>query len=191
MTGWLIGKACDRLPDDARAERNREWTAELAAVLADRSIRPSLRRTLRALAFCIGLSSAARKMSRPALAGSRGRARARWRTGVMRGQPDGDTMLLRAAVGFLAWLVIVFGTVALLRARPDPRGWPVILAVALAIGFDAFCLADIARADRVRYLPKWAWALICLIQTPGGGILYLSLGHVGRRRLPPEAASSR
>jgi len=61
-------------------------------------------------------------------------------------------------------------------------GWPIITGLALAAGFDALCLADIARASQVRYLPKWAWALICLAQTPGGGIAYLCVGRVGRAR---------
>jgi Phospholipase_D-nuclease N-terminal len=75
------------------------------------------------------------------------------------------------------------------RTLPDPHGWLVALGLALAIGFDAFCLVDIARATQVRYLPKWAWALICLIQTPGGGIMYLSIGHIGRPRpVPPGDA---
>jgi hypothetical protein len=68
------------------------------------------------------------------------------------------------------------------RAFPQAPGWPIIAGLALAVGFDAFCLADIARASQVRYLPKWAWALICLAQTPGGGIVYLYVGRAGRAR---------
>jgi hypothetical protein len=45
------------------------------------------------------------------------------------------------------------------------------------------------RRAQVRYLPKWAWALICLIQSPLGGIMYLSIGHIGRPRpVPPGDA---
>jgi hypothetical protein len=41
----------------------------------------------------------------------------------------------------------------------------------------------------VRYLPRWAWALICLSQSPLGGIMYLSIGHIGRPRpVPPGDA---
>ena len=69
-----------------------------------------------------------------------------------------------------------------MRAFPQAPGWPIIAGLALAAGFDAFCLADIARASQVRYLPKWAWALICLAQTPGGGIVYLCVGRAGRAR---------
>ena len=54
------------------------------------------------------------------------------------------------------------------------------LAVA-AVAFVGYCLFDLYRAQ-VRYLPKWAWALICLAQTPGGGIVYLCVGRVGRSR---------
>jgi hypothetical protein len=56
------------------------------------------------------------------------------------------------------------------------------------IGFDGFCLSDIARAAQVRYLPKWAWALICLAQIPLGGIMYLSIGRIGRPRPVPPGA---
>jgi hypothetical protein len=52
---------------------------------------------------------------------------------------------------------------------------PVIVAGA---GFVVFCLVDLARARQVRYLPKWAWALVCLVSVPLGGIIYLSVGRV-------------
>jgi hypothetical protein len=66
-----------------------------------------------------------------------------------------------------------------LTTDPDPRGWPFLLVAALGIGFEVFCLAGIARASQVRNLSKWRWALICLIQTPLGGILYLCIGRIG------------
>ncbi len=53
----------------------------------------------------------------------------------------------------------------------------VLVVIVVAVGFDAFCLIDIYRADQVRYLPKWAWAGICLISIPIGGIVYLSIGR--------------
>ena len=56
-----------------------------------------------------------------------------------------------------------------------------LLALALVICWEVFCLADLARADQVRFLPKWAWAVACLIQIPLGGVLYLFLGRVWRR----------
>jgi hypothetical protein len=51
---------------------------------------------------------------------------------------------------------------------------PLIL---VAVGFVVFCLVDLARAGEVRYLPKWAWAVICVVSVPLGGIVYLALGR--------------
>lgn len=31
--------------------------------------------------------------------------------------------------------------------------------LAVAVGFVVFCLIDLARAEKVRYLPKWGWAI--------------------------------
>jgi Phospholipase_D-nuclease N-terminal len=53
-----------------------------------------------------------------------------------------------------------------------------IAILAAVVGWEIFCLADIVRADRVRFLPRWAWAIACLIQIPLGGILYLLVGRV-------------
>ena len=184
---WLIRSACRRLPADVRDERCREWAAELPAILDDQSVRQPFLRTLRALCFCIGVSRTARLLSRSARAGSRRTRNSQWRTGAL--ETKSPDMAIRVVVGLAVWLVIVFSSIALLRAHPDPHGWPVPLVLALAAGFDAFCLVDIARAAHVRYLPKWAWALVCLLQSPGGGIMYLSIGHIGRPRpVPPGDA---
>jgi hypothetical protein len=51
-----------------------------------------------------------------------------------------------------------------------------VLAIA-GVAFVVFCLVDLIRAERVRYLPKWAWALICFISIPLGGIIYLIFGR--------------
>ena len=56
-----------------------------------------------------------------------------------------------------------------------------LLALALVVGWEVFCLANLVRADKVRFLPKWAWAVACLIQIPIGGVLYLLLGRVWER----------
>ena len=50
--------------------------------------------------------------------------------------------------------------------------------IVIGAGFVAFCLADLTRARQVRYLPKWAWVLVCLVSVPLGGIIYLSIGRV-------------
>jgi hypothetical protein len=183
---WLIHVSCRRLPPDLRAERCREWAAELPAILNDQSIRPSFRRALRALTFCVGISRTTRQLSRSARAGSRRTRNSQWRTGAITARPP---VAVRAALGLVIWLVIVAGVIAVGHMRTDPHSWLIPLGLALAIGLDAVCLVDIARAPRVRYLPKWAWALICLIQTPGGGIVYMSIGHIGRPRpMPPGGA---
>jgi uncharacterized membrane protein YoaK (UPF0700 family) len=53
-----------------------------------------------------------------------------------------------------------------------------IPVLVLAAGFVAFCEIDLARAEQVRYLPKWVWAILCLgigLTIPFGGIAYLVL----------------
>jgi hypothetical protein len=55
-----------------------------------------------------------------------------------------------------------------------------IALVALVVWWEIFCLTDLARADRVRFLPRWARAVACLIQIPLGGVLYLLIGRVRR-----------
>jgi len=49
----------------------------------------------------------------------------------------------------------------------------------LALAFVGYCWFDLSRS-RVRYLPKWAWALICLLSIPVGGIVYLLVGREHR-----------
>jgi hypothetical protein len=51
---------------------------------------------------------------------------------------------------------------------------PIVL---VAVGFVIFCLVDVVRAESVRFLPRWAWAVICVISIPLGGIVYLIVGR--------------
>jgi hypothetical protein len=53
-----------------------------------------------------------------------------------------------------------------------------VLVVAGA--FVLYCLMDLVRAPEVRYLPKWCWALVCLVSVPVGGIVYLVVGRADR-----------
>jgi hypothetical protein len=49
--GYLIRRACRRLPTDTGDECQREWTAETWAILHDTTIRPAPRRHLAALRY--------------------------------------------------------------------------------------------------------------------------------------------
>lgn len=185
---WIIRSSCRRFPADVAADRRREWTAELSAILDDASIRAPFLRALRALAFCAGIASTTRQLSRPARAGSRRARNEQWRAGAPRNRPGG--MAVRVAVGLAIWLVVAAGFITVMRVlatgpRPDP--WPLLFAVPLAIGFDAYCLIGIVRAADVRYLRKWVWALICLSQMPLGGILYLAIGRIGPAQPAPPS----
>ena len=175
----LIRASCRRLPEDERAEHCREWSAELPAILDDTSVRPPILRAVRALRYAAGAFKTTRYLRRTG--GSTPHARTPgWRDGAI---PVGPAATgFRLAIGVIVWLVAVFAFVSLVRVFPQPPGWPIIAGLALAAAFDAFCLVDIAYASQVRYLPKWAWGLICLVQTPGGGIVYLCVGRVGRAR---------
>ena len=65
---------------------------------------------------------------------------------------------------------MIFGSASFVSAAP------VILLVVVLVGFVVYCWVDLARAKQVRYLPKWLWAIVCLISIPLGGILYLVFG---------------
>ncbi len=60
--------------------------------------------------------------------------------------------------------------------------WPFILVGGILLAFVVYCLVDLARANAVRYVPKWVWviAIVCLHII--GGILYLLIGR--DRRAP-------
>lgn len=69
-------------------------------------------------------------------------------------------------------------------AAPDHGFWastaPLLPFLILGVAFFVFCLIDLVRAAVMRYLPKWAWAAICLVLMPLGGIVYLSVGKTPR-----------
>jgi hypothetical protein len=49
--------------------------------------------------------------------------------------------------------------------------------IIVAVAFQIFCVVDLARAEEVRYLPRWAWVLVCLLSIPFGGLAYLIFGR--------------
>jgi hypothetical protein len=188
----IIRRSCRRFPADVGDDRCREWTAELSAILDDADIRSSFLRALRALAFCAGITRTTWQLSGPARAGARRARNAQWRTGVPRARPHG--MAVRVVAALSIWLVVGIGLVTVMRmlaTGPHLAGpWPLLFVVPLAIGFDGFCLRDIVRAAEVRYLPRWAWAVICLAQMPLGGILYLAIGRIGPTQPVPPGTPS-
>ena len=58
---------------------------------------------------------------------------------------------------------------------------PALLLAGLFVGY---CLRDLVRADRVRWVPKWVWGIVCVITVPLGGMLYLLLAR------PPNGPTS-
>jgi Phospholipase_D-nuclease N-terminal len=48
------------------------------------------------------------------------------------------------------------------------------------------CLRQVFLAERVRFLPRWVWAVVCLISIPFGGILYLLIGRAWTPRHDPQ-----
>jgi len=47
------------------------------------------------------------------------------------------------------------------------------------VAFVGYCLLDLSRST-VRYLPKWAWAVVICAAIPVGGIVYLTAGREAR-----------
>lgn len=56
--------------------------------------------------------------------------------------------------------------------------WAAIIPIAVvALGFVTYCVRDVLSQSTTRYLPKWAWVLVCVASVPLGGIVYLAIGH--------------
>jgi hypothetical protein len=164
----LIRRACRRLPGEAGDERYREWTAELPAIMSDSDVGSGVRRSARALRYAAGISRCTRRLGR---VGGQPRPQA--------GRPARPGFPARRVLVGVASYAAVLALLAGLEAAFRPPGlWLLVPVLPAAACFAAFCLIDLARADQVRYLPKWGWAIACLIQIPSGGILYLALGKI-------------
>lgn len=50
----------------------------------------------------------------------------------------------------------------------------------LAAALTVYALVDLVRAPAVRYVPKWVWALVCVVSMPLGPLAYLTLGRAPR-----------
>jgi hypothetical protein len=90
---------------------------------------------------------------------------------------DGRRFFRRLVAGVVVYLAVVGLFIGVMQAFSPQGPLPVVTVIGACGCFDAFCLADLARARTVRYLPKWGWVLACLASTLGG-IMYLSAGRV-------------
>lgn len=54
-----------------------------------------------------------------------------------------------------------------------------LIALGAIVIFTVFVTVFAASAEKskVRLLPKWVWVALCVLTTPVGGILYISLGR--------------
>jgi len=74
---------------------------------------------------------------------------------------------------------------------PSNLAFAVVPLLVLIIALDVYCLINLARAQSVRYLPKWVWALvILLVSAPTGALLYLFLGRDRRHDPGHDPASA-
>jgi hypothetical protein len=49
--------------------------------------------------------------------------------------------------------------------------------VLLQFGLAAYCLVDLSKRARVKFLPKWGWALVILLGELIGPVVYLFIGR--------------
>jgi hypothetical protein len=61
-----------------------------------------------------------------------------------------------------------------------------VLGVLAAVGWIALWAAELSRAPEVRFLPRTAWAVLCMFCIPAGAVAYLIAGRVWRH--PPVPA---
>jgi hypothetical protein len=57
-----------------------------------------------------------------------------------------------------------------------------VAGLAVAVCWMALWVIELSRADEVRLLPRWAWALLCVFCIPAGVIAYLIVGRVWSHR---------
>ena len=63
----------------------------------------------------------------------------------------------------------------------------ILLGALLLVVFIVYCLVKINTADEVRFLPRWAWAVLVVCVSPFGGVAYLVSQHLGLRDSPWRA----
>jgi hypothetical protein len=172
---FLVGRAARHLPAAARAERYREWTAELPVILRDPDIKPAAARAARMLWFAADTLRGA--ALGPGLA-RRGRAH---RGGAHRGSASigKDARWLGVGLGLLAALAVSLGILAFIAY------YAIVICSASLAGYVSFvlsfslaslagCLLWRRREGAARY---WLGAGV-LATVAGGGVAQLA-GHLG------------
>src|ERR1035437_7626973 len=67
--------------------------------------------------------------------------------------------------------------IMIMVAQQGPLLAALVPLLVVVVCFDVFCLVDVVRAEKVSYLPRWAWAVLCLVVSPWAGIVYLAIGR--------------
>ena len=57
---------------------------------------------------------------------------------------------------------------------------PLLLLVLLYV---ISCSYSLIKVRRVKYLPRWFWAIICFVSIPIGGIVYFIIGRDNQEEL--------
>jgi hypothetical protein len=167
---YLVGRACQRLPQDIREERYREWAGELPAILHDPQIRLAPRRAIRMLGY------AADTFRGTALTHVRASRQAPAITTAL-------SLLLLASLGIVTWnirniaqapghplnylrlawslLLVAYPITMLLRS---PTRATTLIAASGALAGVAVCVWDAAQApaDWVNYFAAAGLAVLLL-----------------------------
>jgi hypothetical protein len=149
---FVIRRAGHRLPADARAERCREWAAELPAILSDPGIRSAALRRARALRYAAGVYRGARRVGRSA-GQPRAAAPPAWASRSQR-RPMERIRLPGGVVLYAVAVVLWVGCLVLINAFPPGGGpdYPV-----LAVSFVSGVLALAGTIRFVRWLRRRSW----------------------------------
>ncbi len=136
--GGLIGRAGRHLPAAAREEREREWTAELPAILADPDVPSRLLRSARALRFAAGTIRTAR----------RGHGVFRGRLTGADARSAGVRLFGCASLWLAAVCVVRLGAVLHIPAPHGAWAWVGPLLVLAAAAVELFALAQVIKLVR-------------------------------------------
>jgi hypothetical protein len=62
----------------------------------------------------------------------------------------------------------------------------ILLGILLLVAFDVLCLVHLTATSRVRFLPRFAWAVVIVCISPIGGLVYLVAQRVSGRSVSRE-----